>query len=167
MIDNTLQNERGYVFHCDQTSLNTFIHYILGKPDLTHLSLLPQICASDSVSNSAPSYYLNKCWVIVNWTLNNKLQWHFSRNTNFSFSFQKIHLKISFAKWRPFCLGWWVEIDRLTPMIYSIAANETQPILSNWFSSNVERITTDNHVKQAGVYAGTGNWLSGISPPGV
>ena len=44
-------------------------------------------------------------------------------------------------------------MDRLTPMIYSIAANETQPILSNWFSSNARRITADNHVKQAGVYA--------------
>ena len=27
-----------------------------------------------------PSHYLNQCWVIVNWTLRNKLQWHFIQN---------------------------------------------------------------------------------------
>ena len=26
-----------------------------------------------------PSHHLNKCWVIVNWTLMNKLQWNFNR----------------------------------------------------------------------------------------
>ena len=30
----------------------------------------------------APSHYLNQCWVIVNWTLRNKLQWNFNRNYN-------------------------------------------------------------------------------------
>ena len=29
----------------------------------------------------APSHYLNKCWVIVYWTLRNKLQWNFNQNT--------------------------------------------------------------------------------------
>ena len=28
-----------------------------------------------------PSHYLNQCWVIVNWTLKNKLQWNFNQNT--------------------------------------------------------------------------------------
>ena len=31
---------------------------------------------------SAPSHYLNRCWCIVNWTLSNKLQWNFNRNSN-------------------------------------------------------------------------------------
>ena len=31
---------------------------------------------------SAPSHYLNQCWNIVNWTLGNKLQWNFNRNSN-------------------------------------------------------------------------------------
>ena len=30
---------------------------------------------------SAPSHYLNQCWVMVNWTLSNKLQWKFNQNT--------------------------------------------------------------------------------------
>ena len=28
------------------------------------------------------SHYLNQCWVIVNWTLRNKLQWNLNRNSN-------------------------------------------------------------------------------------
>ena len=31
----------------------------------------------------SPSHYLNQCWLIVNWTLRNKLQWNSSRNTKF------------------------------------------------------------------------------------
>ena len=31
---------------------------------------------------SAPRHYLNQCWVIVNWTLRNKIQWNISRNLN-------------------------------------------------------------------------------------
>ena len=31
---------------------------------------------------TAPSHYLNQCWNIVNWSLGNKLQWNFSRNSN-------------------------------------------------------------------------------------
>ena len=33
------------------------------------------------VAYSAPGHYLNKCWVIVNWTLRNKLKWNFNQNT--------------------------------------------------------------------------------------
>ena len=78
--------------------------------DLTHVPLVPHICVSESgqhwfrqwlVTYSAPSHYLNQCWVIVNWTLMNKLQWNFNQNTKLSFT--KMHLKISSAKWRPFC----------------------------------------------------------------
>ena len=47
----------------------------------------------------APSHYLNQCWNIVNWPL----------GTNFSeivieiytFSFKKMHVKMSSGKWRP------------------------------------------------------------------
>ena len=71
---------------------------------LTHLPLAPHICVSESdqywfrkwlVAYSAPRHYLNQWSLIVNWT---KLQ-----GTNFSeiFSFKKMHLKTSSAKWRP------------------------------------------------------------------
>ena len=47
---------------------------------------MPHICVSESgqhwfrewlVAYSAPSHYLNQCWVIVNWTLRNTLLWNF------------------------------------------------------------------------------------------
>ena len=56
--------------------------------------------------SSARSHYINQCWVIVNWTLKNKLQWNFYQNKNVFFT--EIHLKISLAKWRPFLVkGRW------------------------------------------------------------
>ena len=45
----------------------------------------------------------NRCCNIVNKTLWNKLQWVFSRIL--IFSFEKMRLKVSSAKRRPFCLG--------------------------------------------------------------
>ena len=33
------------------------------------------------VSYSAPSHYLNQCWIIANFTLRNKLQWNVNQNT--------------------------------------------------------------------------------------
>ena len=64
----------------------------------------------------APSHYLNQCWNIVDWTL----------GTNFSemlieihtFSFKKIHSKMSSGKWQPFCRGPNV-LDILLPVGYN------------------------------------------------
>ena len=74
---------------------------------LIHLPLVPHICISKSgqhwfrhwlVAYSAPSHYLNQCWIIVNWTLRNKLLWNFIKIQNLSFT--KMHLKMSSAKLR-------------------------------------------------------------------
>ena len=55
-----------------------------------YLPLVPHICVSESGQHwfrewldaySAPSHYLNQCWVTVNWNLRNKLQWNFDQNT--------------------------------------------------------------------------------------
>ena len=43
---------------------------------LTHWGRVTHICVGK------PSHYLNKCWIIVNWTTTNKLQWNFNRNSN-------------------------------------------------------------------------------------
>ena len=58
---------------------------------------------SIGIDNSLPSHYLNRCWVTVNWTLRNKLRWNINQNTKFSFN--KMHLTISPATWRPFSSG--------------------------------------------------------------
>ena len=59
---------------------------------LTHLPLVPHICASKLgqhwfrgwlAAYSAPSHYLNQCRLIVNWILRNKLQGNLNQNTKF------------------------------------------------------------------------------------
>ena len=58
--------------------------------------------------HSAPSHYLNQCWVIVNGTLRNKLQWNFDQ-------IQKIH--------SPKCIwkyprgGGWVSTSSMVSMV--------------------------------------------------
>ena len=56
---------------------------------LTHIPLVPHIWISESsqhwfrellVTYSARSHYLNQLWVIVNWTLRNKLQLNFNQD---------------------------------------------------------------------------------------
>ena len=89
-----------------------------GPVKLTHWSRVTHICVGKlTIAGSAPSHYLNQCWNIVNWTL----------GTNFSeilieintFSFKKMHLKISSRRWRPFCLGlnvlnhYWVNVSHM------------------------------------------------------
>ena len=62
----------------------TSITSLPGIP-LTHWGRVTHICISNLiiiVSNngwSAPSHYLKQCWIIVNWTPRNKLQWNFNR----------------------------------------------------------------------------------------
>ena len=67
-------------------------HWLLGDAAVTftHLPLVSHICVSELgqhwfkwwlVAYSAPSHYLSQCWVIVDWTLRNKLQWNFNQNT--------------------------------------------------------------------------------------
>ena len=50
-----------------------------------------------------PSYYLNQCWLIVNWTIINKLQWNFRWNSHFFIG--KNAFENAAAKRQPFCLG--------------------------------------------------------------
>ena len=66
--------------------------FSLGLIVLIHLPIMSHICLSESgqhwfrqgiVAYSVPSHYLNQCWVMVYWTLLNKIQWHFSQKYNF------------------------------------------------------------------------------------
>ena len=82
------------------------IRKMCGIYKLTHLLLVPHICVSESgqhwlrwwvVAYSAPSHYLNQCWVIVNWTLSRKLQWNLNKNTKLFIGGN------AFVKLWPFC----------------------------------------------------------------
>ena len=52
-------------------------------------------------ASSAPSHYLNQCW--LNWTF--RIGINFSELRIKAQNLSKIHLKMSYAKWRPFCRG--------------------------------------------------------------
>ena len=54
------------------------------------------------VAYSAPSHYLNQCWVIANWTPRNKLQWNTNQNTK-RFIHENASENIFSVKWRRFC----------------------------------------------------------------
>ena len=65
------------------------------------------------VACSTPSQYLNQCWFTVNWTIWNTLKWKSNQNKK-NYSFKKVRLNISSAKWWPFCpwgneltMTWW------------------------------------------------------------
>ena len=100
---------KGRYFWDIQICLMIFFFALLSKCRLTHPPV-PHICVSELgqrwfrqwlVACSAPSHYLDQCWVIVNCILRNKPQW----NQNTKLFIHKMHLKISSAKWQPFCLG--------------------------------------------------------------
>ena len=44
-----------------------------------------------------PSHYLNQCWLAVNWTTRNNLQWNLDQNTRIFISFHFIILQITFG----------------------------------------------------------------------
>ena len=53
-----------------------------------------------------PIHYLNQCWNIVNLMLGDKLQQNLIEEIEiYTYSYKKIHLKMSSWKWRPFSLN--------------------------------------------------------------
>ena len=74
--------------------------------------IVRNLCLSESdqhwfrkwlVAYSAPSHYPNQSWVIVNWALTNKIQSNLNQIA--ILSLKKMHMRISFPIWRPFCPG--------------------------------------------------------------
>ena len=47
--------------------------------------------------------YLYQCWLIVNRATGNKFQWNL--NSNITIFIKKMNMKLTSAKWRPFCVG--------------------------------------------------------------
>ena len=71
-------------------SLIIFLHSKKGAGRFTHLLLMLHIWVSKMgqhwfrywlVACLAPSHYLNRCWLIVNWTHENKFQWKSNQNS--------------------------------------------------------------------------------------
>ena len=84
--------------------LSIFLMKIITPPSAHYkITLLSTNCSQLRFHLYFLLTYQNQCWNIVNWTLGNKLQWNLNWNT-YIFSFTKMHLKLSSAKWQPFCL---------------------------------------------------------------
>ena len=79
-----------------------------------------------------PSHYLTQCWDIINMTL----------GTNFSdilaeiitFSFKKMYLKVSSAKWRPFCFGLNVLNQNIKVSAFHFDIKAALPLV-NWLAA--------------------------------
>ena len=74
------------------------------------------------------------CWLIVNCTLTNKLQWHFNRNS--LFSFHTFFFKISSAIRRPFSAGVKVLINQGTVSPLFQVHNDNEAVLWLWRTHN-------------------------------
>ena len=82
---------------------------------LTHWGRVTHICVSKltiigSDNGLAPNHYLNQWWNIVNWTLRNKLQWNFNRNSNIFIeenTFENVVCEMSAILPWPQCVKWY------------------------------------------------------------
>ena len=82
-IDKLMSNQIAF-------NLIIFLYFKKGAGQLTHLLLMLHIWVSKMgqhwfiywlVPCSAPSHHLNRCWLIVNWTHENKFQWKWNQNS--------------------------------------------------------------------------------------
>ena len=114
-----------------------------------------------------PSHYLNQCWNIVNLTLRNVFNWNCISNSKVFI--QEMHLKMSSAKWKQFCLGlnvlalclmapldccpshhlkWWLtaELPTCTHFVYFVHKNSNMKF--------VHRIQAFVHINKIHVFTG-------------
>ena len=99
------------VRHADSKTSTLIKRDLFLHKTLTHQHLVPHICVSELIKHwfkkrlvacSAPRHYLNQSWVIVSWTLTNKLQWN---SVNKAFHSWTCNWKSRLPNWRPFCPG--------------------------------------------------------------
>ena len=106
---------------CDVTVIHQpFLLWLLvlthwGRVTHIRVSNLTIIGSDNGLSpRSAPTRYLNQWWNIVNWTLRNKLQWNFNRNSNIFINknaFEDVVCEMVSILSRPQCVKVRWEID--------------------------------------------------------
>ena len=72
----------------------------------------------------APSHYLNQCWIIVSWTLRDRLQWNLKIH---QFCFRKMHLKIFSADVSHFVQASMCSISKLQSTDTNLVATTVAP----------------------------------------
>ena len=84
---------------------------------LTHWGRVMHICvgnltiigSDNGLRLPTPSHYQNQCWIIVNWTLRNKLQWNLNRNSNIFIqenAFESVVCETAAILSRPQCVNY-------------------------------------------------------------
>ena len=112
-------------WHKTMTKVRTQIRFWMRKiwhdlifMGLTHWGRLTHLCVSEltiigSDNGLSPSHYLKQCWIIVNWTLRNKLHWNFKWNSNIFIqenSLEHVVCEIASILSRPQCVNYGVSI---------------------------------------------------------
>ena len=95
----------GTISRCQPNNpIRGIVYASAGKP-CDACSKLDHHCSDAGlVPNRHPLlHYLNQLWRIIDWTTRNKIQWNL--NQIITLAFQKMHLKISSAKWWSYCFG--------------------------------------------------------------
>ena len=104
---------------------------------LTHWVRVTHVCVSRlTITGSengwtAPSHYLNQCWIIANWTLRNKFQWNFNRNSNIFIhenAIESVVCEMAFILSRP---QWVNEIKRILPIHFTLR-NQCKILQNLW-----------------------------------
>ena len=89
----------------------------------------------------APSHYLNQCWNIVNWTLRNKLQWNFNRNSNMFIqenAHENVVCEMASILCRPQCVNTLQKTNytgvrsQISNWVYCVSLGDV-----SWFKSNL------------------------------
>ena len=82
--------------------------------------------------SDAYMHYLNQCWIIVNWTLRNKLQWSINQNSNIFIqenAFESVVCETATILSRPQC------VKKIGPeQVASHYLNQCWLNLQHWFS---------------------------------
>ena len=124
------------------------------KSPLTHLPIVLHICVCESdqhrfrqwlVAYSAPSHYLNQCWIIINWTLRNDFQWNFDQKTNVfiqEIAFENVVCQSGTTKWNHYLNQWWSSLDFAYNQCFSFTI---QNILKGYFINSLRPIYAYMH----------------------
>ena len=149
--------------HMRSTAVHLSLFQLHLFKKLTHWGRVMHICI-DNLSHhcfrwwlvawSAPCHYLNQCWDIINWTLRNKLQWNFNRNSNIFIqekAFGSVVCEMAAILSQP----QWVNYRYAG---YTHLTHQVEPVL-------LRKINVKMHIIGQGVFTMASDWLAAHCQP--
>ena len=98
----------GVLHQSGDTPLRAALEYLTHWGRVTHICVSKLTIIGSGDAWPAPSHYLNQCWNVVNWTLENKLQWNFNQNSNIFIqenALENVICVMAFILSRPQCVN--------------------------------------------------------------